>query len=192
MGDMQTPWRFTTWLDLLDHWQSLVAGVLAFIAAVIVVVGAEWFARRRDRREVVAIRASLTVEIQQFVDTLLRLRGMIRTPSDGPMLTRRDLQKFAEFHQPVVYPAIAEKIGLLGPSLAGGVSAFYADVERVRYAAKIEADKLEDQILIIVMQIEDTCRANLLLLEALGADKVAEIRAKIEGMTKSEETRRSS
>jgi hypothetical protein len=55
---MQTPWRFTTWLDLLDHWQSLVAGVLTFLAAVMVVGGAEWFARRKERGEVAAIRAS--------------------------------------------------------------------------------------------------------------------------------------
>jgi hypothetical protein len=96
---MQTPWRFTTWLDLLDHWQSLVAGVLAFIAAVIVVVGAEWFARRRDRREVAAIRASLAVEVQQFTDTLLRVRGMIQVVG-GPKFTRRDLLTFTEFHPP--------------------------------------------------------------------------------------------
>jgi ABC-type Fe3+ transport system permease subunit len=53
---------FTTWLDLLDHWQSLVAGVLAFLAAVIVGGGAEWFARRKERCEVAAIRASVAIE----------------------------------------------------------------------------------------------------------------------------------
>jgi hypothetical protein len=27
------PWHLTTWLDLLDHWQTLVAGLLAIVAA---------------------------------------------------------------------------------------------------------------------------------------------------------------
>jgi hypothetical protein len=171
---MQTPWRFTTWLDLLDHWQSLVAGVLAFNAAVIVVVGAEWFARRRDRREVAAIRASLVVEVQQFTDTLLRVREMLRSQSSLLEFTRRDLLTFIEFHQPVVYPAIADRIGLLGSSLAKAVVGFYADVERVRYTAKLEADDHIDQIAFVVGLIEDTCRERLPLLEALGADKTAE------------------
>jgi hypothetical protein len=30
---MQTPWHFTTWLDLLDHWQTGIAGVLALVVA---------------------------------------------------------------------------------------------------------------------------------------------------------------
>ena len=31
------PWHFTTWLDLFDHWQALIAGALGFAAAIIVV-----------------------------------------------------------------------------------------------------------------------------------------------------------
>jgi hypothetical protein len=174
------------WFNVLDHWQSLVAGVLAFIAAVIVVVGAEWFARRRDRREAAAIRASVAVEVQQFIDTLLRVRELIRRQLSGPRFTRRDLLTFVEFHQPVVYPAIADRIGLLGPSLAKAVAGFYADVERMRYTAKLEADDVAGQISFTVELIEATCRESLPLLEAIGADKTAEIRAKIEGMTKSE------
>jgi hypothetical protein len=186
MGDMQTPWRFTTWLDLLDHWQSLVAGGLAFIAAVIVVVGAEWFARRRDRREVAAIRASLAVEGQQFIDTLLRLRTTIQTLSWPSEFAWGDLLTLAGFHQPVVFPAIADRIGLLGPSLAEDVVGFYVDVERVRYTAKFNDDNLAEQVPAIAGIIEDICRDRLPVLEALGADKIAEIRSRIEGMTKSE------
>ncbi len=29
------PWHYTTRLDLFDHWQTLAAGVLALIAAII-------------------------------------------------------------------------------------------------------------------------------------------------------------
>src|ERR1700683_599272 len=30
---MPPTWHFTTWLDLLDHWQTVIAGVLALVAA---------------------------------------------------------------------------------------------------------------------------------------------------------------
>jgi hypothetical protein len=200
MGDMQT---VTGWLDVLDqwgrtkdggpplfnvldHWQALVAGLVALLAALVAVLGAEWFAHRKERREAAAIRASLAVEVQQYIDTLLRVRDLIRTGSSEPNFTRLDLLRFTQFHWPVVYPAMADKIGLLGPSLAKAVVGFYADVERVRYTAKLEATDLQDQISFIVKLIEDTCRASLPLVDTLGADKAAEIRAKIEGMTKSD------
>ena len=38
----QPPWHFTTGLDLLDHWQTGIAGVLAFAAGVATVVVAIW------------------------------------------------------------------------------------------------------------------------------------------------------
>jgi hypothetical protein len=74
----------------------------------------------------------------------------------------------------------------LGPSLAKDVVGFYADVERVRYAARIEAESFTVQTSFIVKRIEATCRGSLPLLEALGADKVAEIRARIQEMSKPE------
>jgi hypothetical protein len=59
------PWHFTTWLDLdlLDHWQSLVAGLVALVAAIIALGGTELFARLKERRERKAIRLSLAEEI---------------------------------------------------------------------------------------------------------------------------------
>lgn len=144
--------------NVLDHWQALVAGLVALLAALVAVLGAEWFAHRRDRREVAAIRASVAVEVQQFIDTLLRVREMIRTGSSEPNFTRLDLLRFTQFHWPVVYPAMADRIGLLGPPQAKAVVGFYADVERLRYTAKLEATDLEDQISFIVKLIDDTCR----------------------------------
>ena len=193
---MQTPWWFTTWLDVLDqwgrtkdggpplfnvldHWQALVAGLVALLAALVAVLGAEWFAHRKERREAAAIRASLAVEVQQFIDTLLRVRGMIQALA-GSKFDRGDMLRFTQFHWPVVYPAIADRIGMLGAPLAKAVVGFYADVERVRYTARIEADDFRVQASIIVKLIEDTCRGRLPLLEALGADKAAEIRANLE------------
>jgi hypothetical protein len=177
------PWRFTTWLDLLDHWQSLVAGVLAFFAAVIVVGGGEFFARCKERREVDAIRASLAVEIQQFIDTLLRARAMIQEQLSEPNFTLSDLRTLTDFSQPVVYPAMADRIGLLGP-LAKAVSAFYADVERIKFAAKLNAGDFLDQASTVVDLIEKTCRATPPLVDALPLDEAVNIKARIEEMAK--------
>jgi hypothetical protein len=41
-------WHFTTWLDLLDHWQSLAAGLVAVFAASVAVGGAELFSRLKE------------------------------------------------------------------------------------------------------------------------------------------------
>jgi hypothetical protein len=41
------PWHFTTWLDLLDHWQTGIAGFLAFAAGFGTVVATMIIARRQ-------------------------------------------------------------------------------------------------------------------------------------------------
>jgi hypothetical protein len=43
----QTPWRFTTFLDLFDHWQTVIAGVLALVAAFGTVLGTMIIANRQ-------------------------------------------------------------------------------------------------------------------------------------------------
>jgi hypothetical protein len=67
MSDPQ-PWHFTTWLDLLDHWQTLVAGVLAVLAA--------WRTIRATvksaDREVKASQEQTAVA-QRQIDTTVRL-----------------------------------------------------------------------------------------------------------------------
>ncbi len=74
---MPPPWHFTTLPDVFDHWQSLLAGLLAFFAALIVVGGSEYFGRRKERREIAAIRASLGVEIRLFIVTLFETHKVL-------------------------------------------------------------------------------------------------------------------
>jgi hypothetical protein len=52
-------WHYTTFVDALDHWQNLAAGLVAVFAAVIAVSSTEFFARRKERREIEALLASL-------------------------------------------------------------------------------------------------------------------------------------
>src|ERR1700722_12477387 len=65
------PWHFTTWLDLVDHWQTLFAGVLAVLAA--------WRTIRATTqsadREVKASQAQTAVA-QKQIETTLRLERL--------------------------------------------------------------------------------------------------------------------
>jgi hypothetical protein len=55
------PWHFTTVLDLFDHWQTLVAGLVAIVAAVLTI----WATLRSTSREIAAS--------QKQIDTTLLL-----------------------------------------------------------------------------------------------------------------------
>jgi hypothetical protein len=65
------PWHYTTFLDLIDHWQSLTAGVLGFAAAIIAVILALQTERRKMQRELDALQKSLAVELRQHVGNAL-------------------------------------------------------------------------------------------------------------------------
>jgi hypothetical protein len=43
---MSPTWHFTTWPDALDHWQTIIAGFLALLAA----VGTIWVTRHIANR----------------------------------------------------------------------------------------------------------------------------------------------
>ena len=72
------PWRYTTLLKMLDHWQSLAAGLIALLAAIIAVGGPEFFARLKERREIKALRAALAGEIRLYVDLLISTRHLLK------------------------------------------------------------------------------------------------------------------
>lgn len=55
----QTPWHYTTFWDWLDHWQTLIAGVLAFVAGfgtVVAAIGAIWVTRSTAKKQIDASR----------------------------------------------------------------------------------------------------------------------------------------
>lgn len=194
----QTPWHFTTGLDAFDHWQSLVAGGLALLAAVIVVCGGEFFARCKERREVAAIRTSLGVEIRHFVVIVILTRKVLISSRSafkkGAQITASQLKLLAELPEPVIFPAIANRIGHLGP-LAGSVVAFYAKIEQIKYSVKVVADPVEMRNFNdLTKEFEQTCRESRLLLNALpvdvdkATDTDTDINAEIEGMVKPDST----
>lgn len=112
---MTEPWHYTTCLDLLDHWQALIAGALGFAAAIGVVWVTLRIERRKLQREMDALKKSLAVELRQQVPHALRAGLALRQLAGGqPPITARMLQSLATVPAPMVYPATADKIGLLG------------------------------------------------------------------------------
>jgi hypothetical protein len=181
----QTPWHYTTFWDWVDHWQTLIAGLVALLAALIAIFGAEFFARCKERREIQTLRATLAVEIRQYIDILIKTREILRRRS-GPekRMLARDLRSVVAFHPPTVYPASADKIGLLGP-LAVSVTSFYSTIERLNFTVRFLTDDPEElashaNIEAVASLLEQACRTSLPLLFKFPLDeRDDEFRAKI-------------
>jgi hypothetical protein len=134
-------WHFTTWLDLLDRWQTLIAGALAVLAAWRTIRATVESANReveasqaqtavaqkqiettvrleqeRVASEVDALRKSIAVELRLHVATALVaydvLYGLGLMPY--PTMTARTATRKSRMAAPIIYPANAGKIILLG------------------------------------------------------------------------------
>jgi hypothetical protein len=119
---LNEPWHYTTILDLLDHWQALIAGGLGFAAAIVAVILTLRTERRKLQRELDALRKSLAVELRQVVPRALgagkALRDLGRA---GQQVTARMVENYARTPTPMVFPTIGNKIGLLGDDAMGVV-----------------------------------------------------------------------
>jgi hypothetical protein len=145
---MSEPWKYTTALDFVDHWQTLIAGLVGFAAAIVVVVVTFGIERRRLERETDALRKSLAYELRLMVPRALgasrSLIEHIETP--GAVITGRVVRYLSRLPTPIIYPANADKIGLLG-SDAMGVVIVYSLVELARQAAEdLERDRDADNL----------------------------------------------
>lgn len=109
------PWHYTTLVDFVDHWQTLIAGMIALIAAVITVAVTLKVERRKVDRELDALRKSLAIEIRQLIPGALGVYASLiklGRKTDGPV-TARMVESLSRMPVPIVYPANAYKIGLL-------------------------------------------------------------------------------
>jgi len=69
--DAVLPWHYTTIVDFVDHWQTLVAGLIALITAIITVFVTLKVERQKADREIDALRNSLAVELRQLIPRAL-------------------------------------------------------------------------------------------------------------------------
>jgi hypothetical protein len=109
------PWHCTTLVGFVDHWQTLIAGLIALIAAVITVVVTLKVERRKVDRELDALRKSLAIELRQLIPGAFCVHGSLTklgSKTNGPIITRM-LESLSRMPAPIVYPANAHKIGLL-------------------------------------------------------------------------------
>jgi hypothetical protein len=128
------PWHYTTILDLADHWQALIAGLLGFASAIVAVVFTLRIEHRKLKRELEALRKSLAVELRQQVPRALGAGLSLRkVAAEVRPITARVIESYSRIPTPVVYQANADKIGLLGPD-AMNVVIFYSLIETCRGA----------------------------------------------------------
>lgn len=109
------PWHYTAFVDFVDHWQTLLAGLVALVAAVVTVGVTLRVERRKVDRELEALRKSLAVELRQLIPGALGVHGSLTklgSKTDGP-ITARMVESLSRMPAPIVYPANAHKIGLL-------------------------------------------------------------------------------
>ena len=181
------PWQFTTGLDLPDHWQTLAAGVLAVLAA----VGGTIVAVSAARREVKAMRLSLAVEIRRLVNVLLQAHeafGLLSSKNQSPPVD--EVVEMISRGRPVVFPAMADRIGLSGFRLAPYVLMFYANLKQLEHAGRMAANPAgyvpPKDLRALMKLIKDACRQNVLpLLSKLPRDKTdpdTQRKLKIEAM----------
>jgi hypothetical protein len=145
---MPTIWHYTTPLDLLDHWQSLLAGQLGFCAAILVIWWTMRSERRRSALELEALRRALGVEVRQCVSQSFTAHRQLRRLANArdAKITFRMAENLAYLPIPVVFPACAEKIGLMGRA-AMDVVIIYSQLELVREGiAKLARHRTPDDI----------------------------------------------
>ena len=113
---MQNAWRYTTLADFLDHWQALVAGLLGFGAAIVVVWITLRIERRKADRELDALRKSLGVELRVLIiNALVAHNSLMDRVKNNTVTTGQVLSYATSLAIPIIYPANADKIGFLGP-----------------------------------------------------------------------------
>lgn len=71
------PWHCTTLVDFVYHWQTLLAGLIAMVAAIITVAVTLKVERRKVDRELDALHKSLAIELRQLIPRALAVNGKV-------------------------------------------------------------------------------------------------------------------
>jgi hypothetical protein len=101
--DIAVPW-YTTFLDFVDHWQALIAGLIALIAAIITVFCTLKVEQRKVDRELDALRKSLPIELRQLIPTALGVHGSLANPgsrTDGLITARWKVCRERQFRSSI-------------------------------------------------------------------------------------------
>ena len=168
--------------QFLYDWQTIIAGFVALLAALIAVGGSEWRART-------AVRAMLASEARLYVEHLIKVREVLKRAEPSFLngaKRQHDLRGLAVLYPPTVYPAAAAgTMGLLRRPSASAVVDFYGTIERLNFVAKSISNEATAEVsssnyFFLVDEIEEVCRMSLPLLAKFPFDeRDAEFRARI-------------
>ncbi len=120
---------------------ALIAGVLAYRAGLLQARATRTAAEmqtaveeQKSKQEVSTVRKSLAIEVRQLVVRALTVHKLLKklaAKTDGP-ITDRMVESYSRVPAPVVYPAAADKIGLLdGEAMDVVIVYFLIEVGRV-------------------------------------------------------------
>jgi hypothetical protein len=105
----------TGYVACLDKWQALVAGILGFAAAILVVWMTLRSEGRKQRREFQTLKLAIAAEIRHFA--LLAIAAHERCAvaiDDQGGITLHDLEDACRFSRPVIYENNASSVGKFG------------------------------------------------------------------------------
>jgi len=136
----------------LQKWQTAIGALLGFLA---LLAGALWnfhLNRRRDRglrqEEKLSVAAALYGEVLLLRDALARLARVVAAIHLRQGLGSESVTKFDEHFieawslpAPILYGALAAKIGLLEPDLVLGITSFHANYSEANRSLRLLVDK---------------------------------------------------
>jgi hypothetical protein len=132
-------WDAQPWLCLYaeaKQWQTGIGALFGFLALMGAALFNFYLNRRRDARlrqeEMVSVAAALYGEILLLRNELALLsRVLARFGIDNRDLSESDMLHYSP-SVPLLYPPLADKLGLLPSDLLLGITQFYANVEGAR------------------------------------------------------------
>jgi hypothetical protein len=130
----------TDWGSLIGGVFTLVAGALAYFAGMIQATATRQAAaaelaqeNEQNRAEVETLRKSLGLELRQLTGQAIGAhRLLVSQALAGSQITARMIENWARIPQPVIYPAVASRLGSISPEDAMGVIQFYHLLEIAR------------------------------------------------------------
>jgi hypothetical protein len=99
----QAPWHATTWLDLFDHWQTVIAGVLALAAAFGTVVATMIIARKQIAVAQKQIDTTLRLEQERVASEATAFRAMFEAAMARVLADAKDAKEAFRGTGPQLY-----------------------------------------------------------------------------------------
>jgi hypothetical protein len=163
------------YVDCLDKWQALEAGVLGFAAAITVVWMTLRSERRREKREFQALKIAIGSEIRQFALMAIEAHERCAAAIDNPRgMSLHDLEDACRFPIPIIYESNANSVGKFGNCVhelvlfVGNISVLRQTVDRIESNTHPGGDIGRDNTV--------TAAGALLMISEIGEFLVARIK----------------